>query len=233
MLHLKLNRSCPIPTTPRPSWPVRLRTAALAPLGRYLSQQAALPHGAFGRFLGRRWLSETAAVNDITLEILQPAAGERICEIGFGPGRTLALLAAAGADVIGLDVSPDMVKIAGRRNADAIATGRVELHHSDGNTIPFPDDSLDAALAVYNVYFWPDPATTLADLARTLRPGARLVLVSLADDYPLSARFDRSIYRVPTEAGAIAWLEAAGFTHVGVERRPDIAAAVWLTATAS
>jgi SAM-dependent methyltransferase len=232
VLNLKLNRSCPMPATPRPPWPVRLRTVALAPVGRYLSQQAAMPHEAFGRFLGRRWISETAAVNDITLEILKPAPGERICEIGFGPGGTLSLLAAAGAEVIGLDVSPDMVKIAARRNADAITTGRMELHHSDGTRIPLPDDSLDAALAVYNLYFWPNPAATLADLARTLRPGGRLVLVSLADDYPLSSRFDPAIYRVPTEAEAITWLEAAGFTHVGVERRPDIAAAVWLTANA-
>lgn len=233
MLHLTLNRSCPIPTAPRPSWPVRLRTAALAPVGRYLSQQAALPHGAFGRLLAWRWISETAAVNDVALEILKPAPGERICEIGFGPGRTLALLAAAGAEVIGLDVSPDMVRIAGRRNAGAIAAGSVELHRSDGVTIPLPDDHLDAALAVYNFYFWPDPAATLADLARTLRPGGRLVLVSLADDYPLSSRLDRSVYRVPTTAEAITRLEASGFVDIGVERRPDIAAAVWLTATAS
>lgn len=232
MLHLKLNRSCPIPAAPRPSWPVRLRTAALAPVGRYLSRQAALPHGAFGRLLARRWLSETAAVNDITLEILKPEPGERICEIGFGPGRTLSQLADAGAEVIGLDVSPDMVKIAARRNADAVTNGRMELHQSDGIRIPFLDDSLDAALAVFNFYFWPDPAATLADLARTLRPGGRLVLVSLADDYPLSSRFDPAIYRVPTEAEAITWLEAAGFVSVGVERRPNIAAAVWLTATA-
>lgn len=157
-------------------------------MGRYLSRQAALPQGGFGRLLAWRWISETAAVNDLTLEILKPAPGERICEIGFGPGRTLALVAAAGAEVIGLDVSPDMVKIAGRRNADAIVTGRVELLRGDGVTIPVPDDHLDAALAVYNFYFWPDPAATLADLARTLRPGGRLVLVSLPDDYPLSSR---------------------------------------------
>lgn len=59
--------------------------------------------------------------------------------------------------------------------------------------------------------------------------------MSLADDYPLSSRFDRSIYRVPTTAEAVRWLEASGFVNVGVgaERRPDIAAAVWLTATAT
>lgn len=151
MLHL--NSTAPARFRPRRAH--RGRSAfgsALAPVGRYLSRQAALPQWAFGRLLGWRWISETAAVNDITLEILKPAPGERICEIGFGPGGTLALLAAAGAE--------------------AIADGRVELHRGDGVKIPFPDDHLDAALAACNVYFWPDPAATLADLARTLRPVA-------------------------------------------------------------
>ena len=233
MLHLKLSRSCPIPAIRRPPWPARIRTAALAPVGRYLSRQASQPRGAVGRLLAWRWVSETAAVNDIAVEIAKPEAGERICEIGFGPGRTLALLAAAGAEVVGIEVSPDMVKIAARRNAEAINTGRMELHRGDGIQIPLPDDSLDAALAVYNVYFWPDPAATIAELARTLRPGGRLVLVSLAEDYPLSARFERSVYRVPSTAEATRWLEAAGFVSVGVERRPHLASTVWLTATVS
>jgi len=228
-----LNRSCPIPTAHRPPWPARVRAAALAPIGRSISQQAALPHGAFGQLLAWRWVSETAAVNDVAVELISPAPGERICEIGFGPGRTLALLADAGAEVIGLEISPDMVNIAARRNAEPIAAGRMQLRQSDGIKLPLPDDSIDAALSVHTIYFWPDPTATIADLARTLRPGGRLVLATLADDHPLPARFDRSIYHVPTTAHLTMWLEAAGFVNVRAERRPQIAAAVWLTATAT
>lgn len=67
------------------------------PARRYLSSQAARPTGAFGRLLGRIWRAETADVNRIAVELLAPGPGERVCEIGFGPGRTLGLLAAAGA----------------------------------------------------------------------------------------------------------------------------------------
>lgn len=228
-----LRRSCPVPTTRRPPWPARIRTAVVTSFGRYVSRQAARPHGAFGRLLGRIWLNETAAVNDVAVELLAPVPGERICEIGFGPGRTLAVLAAAGAEVVGVEVSPAMVATAARRNAGPIAAGAMFLHRGDGTTLPVPDDSLDAVLGVHNLYFWPDPGTTLADIARTLRPGGRLVLTSLADDQPLPARFDPAIYRVPTVADATAWLHAAGFVDVGVERRPHIATNVLLTATAT
>ena len=226
-------RSCPVPTDHRPPWPARVRATVANPVSRYLSRQAAHPGGAFGHLLGRIWLTETAAVNDVAVELLAPAPGERVCEIGFGPGRTLALLAAAGAEVIGVEVSAAMVAIATRRNAEPIAAGSMALHRGDGTTLPLPEDGLDAILSVHNFYFWPEPRATLADIARALRPGGRLVLTSLADDQPLAARFDPAIYRVPATADATAWLHAAGFVDVHVERKADIPTAVWFSATAT
>jgi SAM-dependent methyltransferase len=199
-----LRRSCPVPTTRRETWPASIRASATAPIGRYLSRQAARPHGPFGRVLGRIWLRETAAVNDVALDLLAPAPGERIGEIGFGPGRTLGLLAAAGAEVVGVEVSPTMLAAATRRNAGPVADGTMALHQGDGTTLPWPDDDLDAVLSVHTFHFWPDPAATLADIARVLRPGGRLVLTSLADDHPLPARFDTDIYRVSSLADATA-----------------------------
>jgi SAM-dependent methyltransferase len=103
----------------------------------------------------------------------------------------------------------------------------------NGTTLPLPDDSLDAVLSVHNFYFWPHPVTTLAEIGRTLRPGGRLVLTSLADDHPLPARFDAAIYRVPSTTEAIAWLHSAEFVDVGVQRREHIPTTVWLTATST
>ena len=228
-----LRRSCPVPTATRAPWPVRARAATTAPLARFLSRQAAHPSGAFGRLLGRIWLFQSARVNDIALELLAPAQGERVCEIGFGPGRTLGLLADAGAQVIGVDVADTMVAIATRRNAESIARGAISVHRGDGATLPVPDDSLDGVLSVHNFYFWPDPRATLADIARGLRPGGRLVFTSLADDQPLATRFDPEIYRVPAVADATAWLRAAGFADVRVLRRPEILNTVWFTAVAA
>ncbi|MGV7852903.1 class I SAM-dependent methyltransferase, partial [Mycobacterium kansasii] len=74
--------------------------------------------------------------------------------------------------------------------AKAIAAGLISLYQSDGITLPVADRSLDKVLSVHNFYFWPDPRASLADIARVLRPGGRLVLTSLSDDLPLAGRFD-------------------------------------------
>lgn len=219
-------RSCPVPAN-------RPRNSVLAPVGRYLSRQASGPHGVIGRLMARIWVNETAAVNDVAIELLAPAPGERVCEIGFGPGRTVQRLAAAGAEVVGVEVSSAMVATARHRNASAVTAGRVKLVQGNGTTVPAADNSLDGAVGVHTVYFWPDPAATLTDLARTLRPGGRLVLAFRAGEHPLPARFDPDVYHVPTTTEITTWLHGAGFTDVVVQRRPHVPFTVWVTARAA
>jgi hypothetical protein len=70
----------------------------------------------------------------------------------------------------------------------------------------------------------------LAEVARVLRPDGRLVLAFRPGEHPLPARLDPAVYRAPTTTQAIEWAQAAGFTHMRAETRPNIAAVVWLTA---
>jgi len=185
-----------------------------------------------GRILSRIWLRETARVNDTAFDLLAPAPDERILEIGFGPGRTLARLAAAGAEVTGVDISPTMLAAASRRNAAPITGGRMHLHQGDAITLPVADHSLDAVIGVHTIYFWPNPAATLTAIALALRPGGRIVLAFRAGEHPLPGRFDPHTYHVPTTDQATQWLRKSGFTDIQTVRRPDIAAEViWLTAT--
>jgi len=135
-----------------------------------------------GRLLSRIWLRETARVNDTAFDLLAPAPDERILEIGFGPGRTLARLAAAGAEVTGVDISATMLAAASRRNAAPITGGRMHLHQGDAMTLPVADHSLDAVIGVHTIYFWPNPAATFTAMALALRPGGRLVLAFRAGD---------------------------------------------------
>lgn len=198
---------------------------------RYLSEQAAHPHGPVGRLLAWNWLRETAAVNDIAVEILRAQPGERICEIGFGPGRTLIRLAAAGAHVLGVDIAPDMLAVAGRRNAAVIAAGQMDLVEGDGTALPAADSTLDAALSVHSIYFWPDQTAVLTELRRVLRPGGRVVIALRPADHPLPSRLDPTVYQVPTVAELTRLFRVAGFAAVHAERRPQLPALVWMTAT--
>jgi SAM-dependent methyltransferase len=127
-------RQCPID---RRQLPQRAVSAAARPLKRYLSEQAAHPRGIGGRLIGRLWITETAAVNDAAIDLLAPAHGEHILEIGFGPGRALGLISSRGATATGIDVSEAMVALAGQRNPDPVRTGALTLSVSDGVTIPF------------------------------------------------------------------------------------------------
>jgi arsenite methyltransferase len=200
-------------------------------IARYLSQQAAHPHGLIGRLIAWNWLRETAAANDIALQLLDPQPGERICEIGFGPGRSLARLAAAGAHVLGVDISPDMVRLARRRNAAAITADQLQVIAGDGTALPVDDNTIDAALSVHSIYFWADPHAVLTEIRRALRPGGRLILALRPADHPLPSRFDPAIYQVPTNAELTRWLQATGFTDIRTEHRPHPATIVWVLAT--
>ncbi len=226
-------RSCPIPAD-HPARPPRLARTPMAPLWRLLSRQARYPHGLVGRLLARIWISETAAVNEIAIGLLAPARGERVLELGFGPGRTLGRLAAARATVVGVETSPAMLRAATRRNREHIRNGAMRLLHGDGVTLPIDTDSIGAILSVHTIYFWPKPAETLAELARVLRPGGRLVLAFRAGEHPLPRRLDPAVYRtVPTADEAVEWLRSAGFAEVRAEVRPAVAAAVvWIVAAA-
>jgi SAM-dependent methyltransferase len=198
-------------------------------LRRYISSQARRPHGPVGRLLSWLWLLETATVNDSALALLSPAPGERILEVGFGPGRTLRRIAAAKALGIGVETSATMLRAAARRNRAYVTTGQVRLHLSDGTTLPVEPRSIDGVVSVHTLYFWSSPERILAEIRRVLRPGGRLVLAFRAGEHPLPRRLDPEVYRNrPTTEQAMRWLREAGFHDVRAETRSVAPAVVWL-----
>jgi ubiquinone/menaquinone biosynthesis C-methylase UbiE len=102
---------------------------------------------------------------------LQP--GDRVLEIGFGHGCTLAAVAARAdrGRVIGVDPSEVMVRQASRRNRRAVTQGRVALHRAGVEAIPCGDAAFDKAFAVNSFQHWPDPLACLVEVKRVLTPG--------------------------------------------------------------
>lgn len=183
-------------------------------VGRLRSRQAGHPSGLLGRIVGRLMVKDTAGANDRSLAELDLTKPRTILDVGFGQGRTAAVLVRAGHRVLGVDPSSTMVAQATARNRAACRDGRAVLHHGDGITVPFPGDSADAAITAHTVYFMPDPAATIADIARVLRPGGTLVIACRTSDDDTPAWIDPDIYRIRSADEITAMLRAAGFDRV-------------------
>jgi ubiquinone/menaquinone biosynthesis C-methylase UbiE len=160
----------------------------------------------------------TADSNDRALAMLDLSNTRTVLDVGFGQGRTVAVLVRGGHRVIGVDASQTMVKQATARNRAACRDGRATLRLGDGITIPFADDTADAAITAHTIYFLPDPEATLAEIARVLRPGGTLAIACRTSDTPAPAWIDPNVYRIPSAAQVTDLLHAAGFNEI--EHRP-------------
>ena len=98
-----------------------------------------------------------------------------VVEIGFGTGLNVPFYPAAVTRVAAVEPSDLGWKLAGKRlGATSIPVERSGL---DGQSLPFPDDSFDAALSTWTMCTIPDISAALRELRRVLRPGGRLHFV--------------------------------------------------------
>lgn len=117
------------------------------------------------------------------LELLSVRAGEQVLEIGSGTGHALVSLArAAGAGVVGLDLSPGMLHIAGRTLQKANLLQDVGLVCADGLHLPFNRRCFDAIFMSFTLELFdtPEIPQVLAECRRVLRPGGRISVVAMA-----------------------------------------------------
>jgi SAM-dependent methyltransferase len=190
-------------------------TAATTPglVARIRSRQSGHPTGLLGRIFGRVMVKDTAEANDRALALLDLPGPRTVLEVGFGQGRTAAILLDAGHRILGADASHTMVNQATARNRSACREGRAVFQLSDGTAIPFADQLADAAFTAHTIYFMPDPRATLAEVARDLRPGGTVVIACRTADDPRPAWMDPAVYRIPTAEQITTMLNAAGFTR--------------------
>ena len=101
-----------------------------------------------------------------------PARPRRVLDVACGPGGvTLQLAARTGAEVVGVDLTEDMLRRGVRNVAAAGLAGRVQLVVGRGQQLPFADASFDALTFTYLLRYVDDPRATLAEMARVVKPG--------------------------------------------------------------
>jgi SAM-dependent methyltransferase len=121
----------------------------------------------------------------VAVDRLAPSAGERIVDLGCGTGTASVLVAATGADLLGVDPSTRLLQVAARRAADE----GLEATFAEGTAadLPVEDGSLDAVISVFGLIFAPDPVAAAEEILRALRPGGRLVYSAWLPEGPVVA----------------------------------------------
>ena len=145
-----------------------------------LISQFGEPRGATGHVVG--WVMGHRRSNvergRWAVGLLGLGPGDRVLEVGCGPGVAIAAAAGRGAHVVGVDRSPVMIDQARHRNRQAVRHGQVELHAAPVERLPDLGAPFDAALAVNTLGFWTDPVAVLSTIAGKLRPGGTIAVVS-------------------------------------------------------
>ncbi len=127
-------------------------------------------------------------------------AGQRVLDCATGTGDLAIRFRQAGAEVVGVDFTPEMIELA-RAKAPSI---RFEV--ADITSLPFSNDSFDIASIAFGIRNVADPAKGIAEMARVVRSGGRVVVLEFGQPRNRAFRPVFNFYRkhfLPRLGGAV------------------------------
>jgi demethylmenaquinone methyltransferase / 2-methoxy-6-polyprenyl-1,4-benzoquinol methylase len=164
------------------------------------------------------------------IDAVDPRPGQRILDVATGTGMVAFGLAERGAEVVALDQSEHMLARARKR---AAGHAGITFVQGEAERLPFDDNEFDALTFTYLLRYVDDPRATMRELARVVKPGARIGMVEFG--VPQSPAL-RALWRVHTRVGlpligravSPAWYEVGRFLGPNIEqfhaREPDLKA---------
>ncbi len=149
-----------------------------------------------------------------------PAAADELLDIGTGTGRMLQLFGDRVARGVGIDVSRDMLAVA-RANLEAAGLRNCQVRQGDMYGLPLADAAFDV-VTIHQVLHYADrPAAVIAEAARVLRPGGRLVIADFAPHDLEHLRDEAAHHRLGfADAEVAEWCLGAGLRPGPAHRLP-------------
>lgn len=149
-------------------------------------------------------------------ELLSERPLGTLVDIGTGTGRMLELLGGRAEHAIGVDRSPEMLRLARAKLADTEVAA--DLRQGDMDALPLADDSADCVVLHHLLHFAHTPDRTVREAARLLRPGGRLLVVDFASHAHEVLRSEHAHVRLGFDDGQmVGWYADAGLDVI--ERR--------------
>ncbi|NML07516.1 metalloregulator ArsR/SmtB family transcription factor [Sphingomonas sp. G-3-2-10] len=138
-----------------------------------------------------------------------------LIDIGTGTGRMLELFAPRAEQALGIDRSSEMLRLA---RAKLVDVANAELRQADLYALPLPDGGADTAILHHVLHFAQQPGAAIAEAARVLGPGGRLLIADFAPHEREELRSKDAHARLGfSDEQILGWFEAQGLAPVLIE----------------
>ena len=165
---------------------------------------------------------------------------ELLVDLGTGTGRMIEVAGPVAGTAVGIDLSRNMLSMA-RGNLIKAAQSKTlgfdwQIRQGDVHRLPLEGGVADVAIMHQVLHFLEDPPLALAEAARILKPGGRLILVDFARHRVEALRDEHAhTWLGFADSEVTAWLRAAGLRNIGIEHLPGdpLTITIWTATSAA
>lgn len=135
-------------------------------------------------------MTEKYGVGHDPLDLIDVGPDDVVLDVACGTGRMTLPLAARARHVTGFDITPAMVDIARKAQAEA-GVANIDWRIGNVHALPFADDSFTLVTCGLAAHHFTEPATVLAEMRRVCRPGGRIAVIDLTPPAEKAEALDR------------------------------------------
>jgi len=183
---------------------------------RFIANQFRKPSGFCGRLVSRIMIKGNSSAYDKIIPALTVQKGDKILEIGYGPGLGIERIASEyDCTISGIDFSELMFREASKRNKKFIADKKVELAFGDLLSSDIGSDKFDTVFCVNVVYFWDDLNLPFAKILQALKNGGVFCIYMVTPEFMATMKFTKGeiFNKYPVEE-VMRCLEKSGFKNI-------------------